>query len=183
MRIALTLIAVVCLAALAGFVAHAAPSDKPLFSLAGSHSAVAERRVELITEPARWEAVWTEHAGGKVYGSGGADMIPRVDFSRCMVLAMFAGSSTNGSGWVVEEVLNRDGHTVIRYNHIRFQTASFDGSDSSVKTTSYGFAVLQRSTLPFILEENTQNLIGGPPIWTERQRLPAIAPLPDARGR
>ncbi len=163
------------LALLAGFGLRPAPVDKPLVSLAGSHSLVAKPRVEVISDATRWEAVWKEHMGEKLEKTAhGFDVIPHVDFSRCMVFAAFAGSSNNGAGYEVVEVLTRDHQTVIRYDRTGFQTASFDGADHGVKTSDYGFAVLTRSALPLTLEENTQSLIGGPPIWTERQKMPAL---------
>lgn len=167
----------------AGFAWRPAPTERPLTSIAGSYSAIQKSRTEVIGEPARWEATWKEHMGDKLEKTAhGFDVIPQVDFSRCMVFAAFTGQAKNGAGWEVVEVLTRDGHTVIRYDRIAFQTASFDGKDSGINTTDYGFAILPRSSLPLILEENTQGLIGKPPIWTERQRLPALPALQPQRG-
>lgn len=181
MRSTLLIAAVAPLFLLVGIGLRPTPTEKPLVSLQGSSSAVTRGRVEVITDPNRWEVVWKEHKGRTLERTAhGFDVIPQVDFQRCMVFAAFTGTAKNGAGIEVTEVLTRDGHTVIRYDRIAFQTASFEGEDKGIDTTDYGFAVLSRTTLPIILEENTQSLIGHPPIWTERQRLPSPPPVPEA---
>lgn len=155
----------------------------PLVELSGSFSKVQKRRAEVIGDEKRWESVWKEHMGDKLEKTAhGFDVIPYIDFSRCMVVAMFSGTSKNGAGWHVVSSQTRDGNTLIRYDQVGFQTASFSGEDKGVDTSAYGFATLERSSLPLILEENTQGLIGREPIWTERQRLPALPKPATAPG-
>src|ERR1043165_7474613 len=74
----------------------------PLVSIAGSYSAVKKPRVEVIGDEARWQQVWKEHMGDKIEKNAlKTGVIPDVDFSRCMVVAMFSGESANGTGWYV----------------------------------------------------------------------------------
>ncbi len=147
----------------------------PLFEIAGSYSGVKEQRVEVIGDAARWGQVWKSHMGYRVEkAADGSEVVPYIDFSRCMIVAMFSGPTMNSTGLHVVSAQERDGHTLIRFDESGFQSMTIEGKDPGPDCTSYGFAVLDRSSLPMIREQNTQSLIGGAPIWTERLRLPAL---------
>lgn len=174
--VALSLVGFACL------LAASRPGEregKPIFGISGSYSAVMKPRVEVIASAERFAEVWKEHMGDKIEKTAHHfDVIPDVDFSRCMVVAMFSGKTVNSAGWRVVSTLQRDDHTVIRYDETRFQSMSANGPDRGFESAGYGFAVIDRTTRPIILEENVQTLIDGGPVWKERQRVPALTPAP-----
>lgn len=155
----------------------------PLFELSGSYSDVKKPSIEVIGDEARWQQVWKDHKGDKLeMDATDRPVIPYVDFSRCMVVAMFSGTTINGSGWHVISTQDLADHTLIRYDRMGFQSESSGGDTSKFNTTDYGFAVLPRSSLPLVLEENIQTMIDAGPVWKERQRLPALPKPATAPG-
>ncbi|MBM4108366.1 MAG: hypothetical protein FJ255_06065 [Phycisphaerae bacterium] len=133
----------------------------------------------LVSDEAAWEALWKEHAGEGIEKTAhGFAVWPKVDFHRCMVLAVFSGKETNGAGWRVLSAGERDRQTVIRVDWAGFQTSAPPGQrDLGVPTTGYGIGVVPRSALPVVVEENAQGLKDHPARWRELARL-AAAPLP-----
>lgn len=151
----------------------------PLVSWSGSYSAITTARVLLVSDDQAWERLWKEHAGDKIETTGhGLPVWPRVDFQRCMVLAIFSGSETNGCGVHVLSAAEGDGVVRVRIDWCGFQTSAPPGQkDLGVATSGYGMAVLLRAALPMVVEENVQGLKDQPALWKERARLPAPAVL------
>lgn len=153
---------------------------KPAVWWLGSDSKVNTGRIELITDETRWEAVWKEHRGDRVEkNANGLEIWPQVDFGTQCVLAVFDGKGKNSNGFFPVGIEELGTHVRLRYDEGGFQTASFNGPDQGVATTSYGFMVFQRPAKVLVLEENVQSLIGGEPVWRERKR---IEPSPAAGG-
>ncbi|MDX2131039.1 MAG: hypothetical protein SFY69_03170 [Planctomycetota bacterium] len=150
----------------------------PVLGLAGSFSKVDVRRAELVTDAARWEAVWKEHAGDAIEKTAhGFDIVPQVDFARYAVLCLFDGASTNTSG--LEVLSTTPGPVMVRVGFVRqsFQTASAlgGGGGGGVATRAYGFAIIPRPAADVVVEEKTYALKNAAPTWVERFRLPAPA--------
>lgn len=166
------------LACLMGQAPSPAPEPRPAaVTIAGSFSNVPRPRVERITSADRWKDVWKEHMGDRAEkGAPGWDRWPLIDFDRYMVVAVFAGTSTNIEAWEIESVADLPDVQRIRYDAVSFQTASFNGEDTGTSTTSYGFFILPRSERELVMEENVQGLIGKPPIWKEKHRFPPLKP-------
>jgi hypothetical protein len=78
---------------------------KPLVTLSGAHSRIAEKSWRVVTHEADWYALWCRHVGApvrEVYDSYyNPDGAPTVDFGRCMVVAVFQGKSWNSAGVMV----------------------------------------------------------------------------------
>lgn len=149
---------------------------KPSVWWLGSDSKVEAGRIELITDAARWEAVWREHRGDRVEkNANGFEIWPQVDFGTQCVLAVFDGKGKNSNGFFPVGIEDLGAHVRLRYDEGGFQTASFNGPDSGIATTSYGFMVFPRPVKTLVLEENVQNLIGGPAEWKERKRMEPVA--------
>ncbi len=72
----------------------------------GATSGIEERRQVVVRSQAEWEALWREHAPGRP--------VPKVDFTRQMVLGVFAGTlPTAGYDVTITKVrTERDGLTV-----------------------------------------------------------------------
>ncbi|MCC6659588.1 MAG: hypothetical protein IT437_01750 [Phycisphaerales bacterium] len=138
----------------------------------GAHSRVTTPRFEQITSKERWEEVWHEHTGeGRRFQDRPYTIPPEVDFSTFMVIAYFRGPSTNIDGERVEAIDRVDDTLRIRFDSLSYQTASFDGEDHGVAVEPFGLWVVETWRGPVVIEENTQGLIGGPPIWTEKHRF------------
>ena len=149
----------------------------PFVSFIGPTSAVETREITRITTQDDWSALWQRHTGkAEATVNLGRPIIPEIDFSRCTVLAVFHGKSKNSNGNEVVEVERKGDRVVVRYDSRSYQTASFDGPDHGVDCTPYGIFILPRHEQPLIVEENTQNLIGKPPVWTERARFDSLPP-------
>jgi hypothetical protein len=145
----------------------------PLVSLHGARSSVAKLRYERITTKKDWDKLWSEHTAG----SGAKNHVvhsstPTIDFKRCMVVAVFSGPAWNCDGHYVKSTSDEGSFLRMRFDSYTYQTAGPDGGGQRVRP--FGIWVLPRSVKAIILEENTQGLIGKPPIWKERKRWPAL---------
>jgi hypothetical protein len=139
-------------------------------SWAGSYSAITEDEVTLVTNAKAWEALWTRHRGDRLEeNANGWPEIPAIDFDRCMVLAMFGGESWNCNGYTVIQRATDRRRMLVRVDAMTFQTAGPDGGGKRV--TPYGIFVLPRTSLPIIVERDTQGLLAGPRIWKEVARF------------
>ncbi|CAG0954731.1 hypothetical protein PHYC_00399 [Phycisphaerales bacterium] len=144
-----------------------------IVQFAGSYSKIEARRIELVADEARWEAVWKEHQGADIEkNANGFETWPTIDFERYSVLCVFGGKGTNTNGWRLVSSVEFADHIRIRYDHWGFQTASFDGPDHGVPTTAFGLFVVPRPGKTLVLEEDVNSIIGAPPRWKERMRIP-----------
>jgi len=175
--LALTGVAALVCVSLASETAPRAADSAAVVSWAGSFSGIKMPRAERVVDAKSWEAIWREHRGTTIEkNANGFETWPAIDFDRYMVIALFGGPSNNSNGWFLRSWGEREGHLLIRCEQQRFQTASFDPGPSGIPTLDFGFFVLPRTSREIIIEENTQNLIGKPPIWTEKLRFPALTP-------
>jgi hypothetical protein len=173
-----------------------AVSLKPLVSWSGSFSSITDNLVVRITDAAEWAALWKRHAGPAVEkDSYGEPVVPDIDFSSHMVLAVFDGSTTNTRRETIESIDEFDDHLRIRCMRWTYQTASppreirlkpgesaedvikraleeRQPRDAGQKTTPYGIFVIPRSGKAIVLEEPVPRK-SMPIEWRERTRLGA----------
>lgn len=100
-----TLIVMAALA-MAACAATATPSAsaEPMKEIArGFHSQQTERLFELVTDAARFDALW------RLHGSSGR---PSIDFNEHAVLALFVGDKPTGGHAVIVEGVTRNGATL-----------------------------------------------------------------------
>lgn len=148
----------------------------------GSYSSIQTPRVELVESASAWEALYTEHTREKPEkNANGFVTWPKIDFDKYVVLALFAGKAKNSNGYEGVSVTESAAGVLVRVDQIHFQTASFDGKDAGIATTAFGFLVIPRRVGAWMIEENTQNLIGGPPQWTEIKRFGLKDKLPGVK--
>ncbi|MBU6412556.1 MAG: hypothetical protein KGS45_03715 [Planctomycetes bacterium] len=148
----------------------------------GSYSSIQTPRVELVESASAWEALYTEHTREKPEkNANGFVTWPKIDFDKFAVVALFAGKSKNSNGYEGVSVTESVAGVLVRVDQIHFQTASFDGKDAGIATTAFGFLVIPRRVGAWMIEENTQNLIGGPPQWTEIKRFGVKDKLPGVK--
>ena len=103
--------ALVAACATAGASAGENPAEHPFQAiLAAAHTGLAERRREVIRDPASWARLWSEiHAGLTP-----APPLPPVDFAQHMLIAVALGTRPSGGfGVKVENVTTRGGRLEI----------------------------------------------------------------------
>jgi len=148
----------------------------------GSYSSIQTPRIQVVTDANAWETLYAEHTRDKPEKNANGFLTwPRIDFDQFVVVALFAGKGTNSNGFDAVSVTESIAGVVVRFDEVLFQTASFNGGPSGITTTGFGFLVIPRKNGTWILEENTQNLIGGPPVWTERKRVDLREKLPGSK--
>lgn len=149
-------------------------SPPPVVQFVGHDSKIATQRSLLIKDQQSWAKLWSEHSGkDETPVPPNRHVAPKIDFSRFMAVAYFAGTSTNVDGAPAVQVLQRDESVAIRFERSTFQTESFgDGArDRGVKTTPFGIWVIDRSGKPVVIEEGRRGLKADPVTWTEVARL------------
>ncbi len=146
-----------------------------LVSWIGADSRIEKPRYARITTAEEWAKVWHEHKGTAPTPGGHGDLaVPRIDFSACVVIAVFQGKAYNSNGVEVVSAAEDAGRMLVRFDDLSYQTMGPDGG--GVEVSAYGLFVLPRTAKPVVLEEDVQGLIGQPPKWKERARFDAIRP-------
>ena len=148
-----------------------APDDSlmPLVVWKGPESRVEQPDHVRIESAEDWKALWNRHAGLKAQVGGYHPQVPRVDFKRCTVIAIFGGRAWNCNGYYAVSVTDQGDTVRFRYDAHTYQTSGPDGG--GVKVRPFAVFVLPRIDKPIILEENVQGLIGKPPKWKAQARL------------
>jgi hypothetical protein len=138
--------------------------DKPLRRTVGSEAAF---RDEVLTP------MFAQMESPPKFGA--------IDFAKSIVLVISSGDSWNSDGFTARAWDQVD-TLLVRLEARTYQTAGPDGGGRRVRP--YGIFVLPRAE-PFrkvVVERNTQNLIGGPAIWSELCRFEKLgapaAPAP-----
>lgn len=133
-----------------------------LRSWSGPNSGVKKARAEILTTEDQWKKTWAEHDP--------AAELPKIDFEREMVLAIFDGDSWNSRGFYVHELLVGDNAATI----IRVDETTYQSMGEGNRVTPFGIFVITRTERPVTVEENVQGIIGKPPQW---KPLTARAPM------
>jgi hypothetical protein len=137
---------------------------KPLLALDGRESKNTKAGYHRIESPEAWKALWLRHNTG----TEKPDKIPvtmpqaEVDFSRCMVVAVFQGKGELCDGYKVHSVLESDEQITV---HI--QGRYFATGPEVQKTAAWGIFVLPRSTKRLLIELDTKSDKIDPPKWTK----------------
>jgi Tol biopolymer transport system component len=126
----------------------------------GPNSQVTQKEYHLVKTKEDWEKLWNRHTSDKP--------IPEIDFTKEMCIGIFQGKRFNSDG-VTATISEEKDRILVRFDDISFQTVSIGSGGGGVRVTAFGIFVLPHSTKQVVLEENTQRLIGEPPIWTERK--------------
>ena len=170
-RVAMSLLAVLIPVA-AG---EAATELRPVVVLSGSGSGVGNAECLRVTSQAEWEPIWKRHAArqGKLEHGLEAQQTPVVDFTNCMVIAVFGGSTWNTDGLKVLSASDNGDEIVIRMNWLTYQTP-----EKGDKATPFAFIVMPRSPKPFVLQVNarskTERAEGLAPKWKDYHRFAGL---------
>lgn len=147
-------------------------AQQPVWTIARSQEVLREAWIEV-----RGEGVAT--------AAQGWPLVPQVDFDRCEAILIARGPSHNANGYRVIEVTEDEGSVTVRVARDAFQTAGMGPGGGRVASNPWALILIPRTDKTIFLHENTQNLIGGEPIWTERAAFPGLigvgTPVPGTR--
>lgn len=107
------------------------------------HSGIDTFRMVVVDDPASWTGLWTEHTSSQVF----VPMLPTVDFSSRMVVAVFLGPRPNGCYAVrIEDVQIRSDRAVVHFSEKR---PAPDEICTQAITTPAHIVTISRTALPF----------------------------------
>jgi len=148
---------------------------RPLVVLSGSNSGVTKPECLRVASQEEWAAAWRRHAATQpksAHGFGSHQM-PAVDFTQCMVIVVFGGSTCNTDGLRVVASSDKGDEVVVGMDWMTYQTRG-DGD----KVTPFAFIVLPLSRKPILTQLDTRDLRervdGRPPKWQEHCRFPML---------
>ena len=149
-----------------------ASPTKPAVQLVGHDSKISDARLELVRDEAAWQALWAQHSGHEQsWNALERHRVPAVDFDRYVLVAAFNGSSQNTDGMVGVSVAPEGDDVRVRFEPSSFQTSGPGGG--GIKTTAYGFWVIERPKGQVILEKRAPGLKADPVRWEEVKRFGA----------
>ncbi|MGE0190508.1 MAG: hypothetical protein AB7T63_00565 [Planctomycetota bacterium] len=136
----------------------------------GDRSHIADRFALLIGTPDGWRAASHRLFGDDVDRPALGD----IDFAKQVVVLVSFGNSSNCRGIVLQGAYEADARVTLRIDASTFQTM-----DGWQKVRPWGvFVVPRREGKVYVIEDDAQRLIAGPPLWVERWRFEGI-PAPD----
>ena len=108
-------------------------SVKPLLSLDGRESKNPKAGYHRIESSEAWKTLWLRHSTGTEKPAQDPATIPQaeVDFSRCMVVAVFQGEGQNRNGYTVHSVLEGEGRLTVRLQARDFGVAGRKGHETA----------------------------------------------------
>jgi hypothetical protein len=146
---------------------------RPYVTLAGAHSHIENPEQSRITTEKDLTALWLRHVGrdpekpySEFHNEAG---VPDVDFGQCMVVAVFAGRTTNAVGVYPASVAEDDEKVVLR-----FAVRSYQSGPKPDEASPFGVFVLKRSRKPLVLEQGHYTLDGAPTRWEAVAHFPAL---------
>jgi hypothetical protein len=140
-------------------------SVRPLLSLDGRESKNTKAGYHRIESPEAWKTLWLRHTTGTEKPAQDPATIPQaeVDFSRCMVVAVFQGKGENRNGYTVHSVLEANEQLTVHIQARAFAVAGRKGHE----TAAWGIFVFPRSEKRLLVELDTRSLKTAPPEWTK----------------
>ena len=101
--------------------------------------------------------------------------LAKVDFDKCMVIAVFEGRGYNCTGLVAVDLLDRPEALVFRFDRNGYQT-----EEELDEVCVFGFFIVPRSTKPIVFEDDRRDLRQRarqkPPVSAGYARLEAVPP-------
>ena len=152
---------------------EAAGQTRPLIALTGADSKVDKPAYYRVSSEEAWQRIWLSHLG-KTEADRFREHLPivQIDFTKCMVIAIFKGAASNSRGLNIVSIDEHEDTVSLRFDDMSYQTAGgIDGG--RVPVTPYAFVVIPNSAKLVLIEENVQSLKEKPPVWNERARLKA----------
>jgi hypothetical protein len=151
-------------------------SLRPYAVITGSDSAVQKAECLRVTTDAEWQTLWDRHVAQleRIRAGRPAAPRPQVDLGRCMVIAVFGGSTWNTEGLKVIRTVEKGDEIVIGTDWLSYQTM-----ETGDQVTPYAFIVMPASPKAILLQTDVRNLREradhAPPKWQDLYRLAALA--------
>jgi hypothetical protein len=146
-----------------------------LVEITGANSKIERREFHRIMTSQDWLDLWSRHTGEDKEMLTWSGAYPQVDFTRCMVVAVFRGKAINSRGEPLTEAVLEDGALHLRTQSASYQTASDDGTpDKGDSVRPFGIWVLERSTKPIVIERDVRSLKNQAPRWKEQASFEAV---------
>lgn len=146
----------------------------PYVTWSGPDSAISSAEYAIARNDADWQNLWERHLGQtRARESSPRMSVPRVDFSRCMVVGLFTGNRTNCNGVSLSSIQEQGGRVVLRFDESTYQVAFGPGErpQELPMVHPYAIFVLPRSDKPIEVQENVQGLKDSPEKWKTRATL------------
>jgi hypothetical protein len=147
------------------------PTIAPLMEISGSDSRITDRSTRLIGNADEWRQLWQKHTGKENSKDTIQEGMPRLNFDRCIVVAIFQGKQHSNLGVVAKSVEERPEAIVLRVENRWFGSRTRLGDPPPQKMTPYGFIVLPRTTKEILLEEAVASSKQYPQTFEERSRF------------
>jgi hypothetical protein len=154
---------------------------KPVMVWAGTDGNEPKESFDRCSSEKEWEAVWRKHQGRDQEVNELTR--PKIDFDSYMVIAIFQHKSLKNLGVQVFSILEEKDCLRVQYRPPTWQTGfnleeatknKKESDEMKYDAQSFAFIVLPKSRKAIVFDENVQGLIGEPPIWKERVKLPAM---------
>lgn len=136
----------------------------PRKTWSGSAGVFDTKKYQLVLSAEEWAKLRTE-----LFGRTPKDLpeAEDIDFTTEVLLVCYAGKATNWAGISVDLAVENDERLLLRLHRKTYQSMG-----NTKQEHPYGLVVLPRSYgKDYVLEYNSQNLIGGPPMWKEFTRM------------
>lgn len=146
----------------------------PPVTLTGSQSQIKKPGQFRLTSDQALAEVWLRHLGREAQSPYdffyNPAQVPEVDFTRHMVIAIFAGEGLNCAGLSGLAVLDTPDALVLRMNYKAFQS-----QHPGTPSCAYAFFIVPRSPKPVLVQTDKWGGRQATPEWQEHARLPGEA--------
>lgn len=143
------------------------PVAGPAVVITGPRSQLTRSHILLAPDQKIFDEAWKRHVDGTEEQKQFLWLTaPQIDFDKYQAIVIFGGATSNCRGYHVVETFRQDNERVIRYQRDSFQTAG-----GSIDASPWIVIVMPKVDGATVLEENTQGIIGGAPLWTRRGRF------------
>jgi hypothetical protein len=149
---------------------------KPTLVLVGTHSAIRDEKLDVVTNEKDWKRLWSAHQGednSRLFVDRNQTFDP--DFDSQYVAVVFFG---DGPPFGKVTPRQRGDTVIIGYEGLYYQTEGRDRRPDIViakdfTAAPYALVLLPKPVKTVVFEENVQEELGKPPIWKEQKRFPA----------
>ncbi len=151
---------------------------KPLVTLHGENSKIAEPRFVRITSEKDWQALWYEHKNGSPDCQHFDYTDMEIDFEKMMVVAVFGGKVGMTSGYPFDSGFEDRKRIILRICTLGYQLLNPDAKavERAFRSQPWGIYVFPRSDKEIVLERDDRRLLTQPPKWVKWKTLPAQPP-------
>jgi hypothetical protein len=167
-----TILFLATLCVFAGNSSAAEDVTKPLIFLSGADSKVTKESYDRITTADEWEKTWIQHLGTSK--DDYYRPLMEIDFSRCMVIAIFRGKQIQVRQVEVNSISEQKGSLIVRFTELQYSIGAIGKMPEPEYKNPYAFIVLPKNDKELILEVG--RIIKGRKVKTEWQEVIRLEP-------